>query len=351
MLENLINLKDYRMRFVSSTHKLTEEERKFLLPRIPLDWLDHWKRKGVLKSVESESRLDYYSIEPGQKLTMFTSDEPGIIASIWITVSASDRRFLRHTILRAYWDGEPVPSVEAPIGDFFLQGHRAFSPKPSLASSAYSALVGLSSGGLFCFFPMPFSRARVEVENLGSEEIQSFYFIIGYYVGVDTSNRPRFHALWRREKEVKAGEPYCVLKGRGRGHYVGTYLYMRSLSLKPPIIGGLGYLEGNIAIIADGEPSYVSTGTEDYFLSGWYFSGGPFTAPFHGLIHKDEEKGEIAAYRFHVLDPIPFRESIEVYAPHGEFNEVEADYSSVAYWYQLEPHDGSLYGIRREDLS
>ncbi|MEM2591732.1 MAG: DUF2961 domain-containing protein, partial [Thermofilaceae archaeon] len=112
---------------------MTEEEGGFLLPRIPPDWIDHWKRKGVLKNVESESRLDYYRIDPGQKLTIFTSDEPGIIASIWMTLSASDRRFLRHTILRAYWDGESVPSVETPIGDFFLQGHRAFSPKPSLA--------------------------------------------------------------------------------------------------------------------------------------------------------------------------------------------------------------------------
>jgi len=49
------------------------------------------------------------------------------------------------------------------------------------------------------------------------------------------------------------------------------------------------------------------------------------------------------------LDPIPFRESLTVTTPHGEWNEVEADYSSVAYWYQLEPHI-SFYRLREEDL-
>lgn len=350
MLENLLTLKNYRLRFVSSTHKLTEEEKKVLLPRISPDLLDHWRRKNVLKDVEAEARVDFYRIEPGQRLELFSCDAPGVISSIWMTMSSVDRRFLRHTILRAYWDGESEPSVEAPIGDFFLQGHRAFAPKPNLASNAFSLLLGLSSGGFFCFLPMPFNRSRIEIENVGAEEVQSFYFIIGYYTGVDTDNMPRFHALWRREREVKAGEPYYLLKGKGKGHYVGTYLYMRSLSLKSPIMGGLGYLEGNVTVVADGEIAYAATGTEDYFLSGWYFAGGPFAAAFHGLLHKEEERGEIAAYRFHVLDPIPFKERIEVYAPHGEFNEVEADYSSVAYWYQLEPHDGSFYRIKREDL-
>lgn len=329
---------------------MSDEEREALRPRIPLHVVEHWRRKGVLKDVEAESRVDLYELEPGQKLEVFSCKEPGVIASLWMTVSANDRRFLRYTILRAWWDGETEPSVETPIGDFFLQGHRAFSPKPNLSANAYSMLIGLSSGGLFCFFPMPFERARIELENTGSEEIPAVYYIIGYYVGVETDEMLRFHALWRRERNTKPGRCYYILKGRGSGHYVGTYLYIRSLSLKPPIVGDFGFLEGNVTIVTDGEIAYSATGTEDYFLAGWYFAAGPFGAPLHGLLHKDEERGEIAAYRLHVLDPIPFKERIEVYAPHGEFNEVEADYSSVAFWYQTEPHDASFYRFAAEDL-
>ena len=47
---------------------------------------------------------------PGQDLTSLVhhlSDEP---------------YHLKRIVLRIYWDGEPTPSVEAPIGDFFGLG-------------------------------------------------------------------------------------------------------------------------------------------------------------------------------------------------------------------------------------
>jgi len=45
-----------------------------------------------------------------------------------------------------------------------------------------------------------------------------------------------------------------------------------------------------------------------------------------------------AAYRFHINDPIPFKQSIVVDMDHSYANQVQTDYSSVAYWYQNEPH-------------
>lgn len=342
-------LRDYKLKYVSSTHRISREELEILRKRIPSEWVEHWRRRGVLGNVERESRADFYAIEPGGRLVLMSLEEPGVVTSMWITVSGRDRRFLRNLLLRAYWDGEASPSVEAPIGDFFLQGHRAFAPEPGLGGHTLALPLGLSSGGLYCFLPMPFSKARIEVENMGCEEIAAFYYIIGYYTGLEVGDMGRLHAKWRREKEVAPGEPYLILRARGRGHYIGTYLYMRGLSLKGAIVGGLGFLEGNVKIVADGEVAYCATGTEDYFLSGWYFIGGAYNAPFHGLVHKDERGGEVAAYRFHIPDPVPFKEWVEVVAPHGEWNEVAADYSSVAYWYQLEPHE-DFYRLRREDL-
>lgn len=350
MLTDLPKLRKSKMRYVSSTHALSGNEIANMRGKLPREWLEHWEKRGLTSRIEKEARLDYYSIEPGQKLEILRLDEPGMIVSMWMTISATDRRFLRNVVLRAWWDGENEPSVEAPLGDFFLQGHRAFSTQPSLAGNAHPLPLGLSSGGLYSYLPMPFKKARIEVENFGAEEVSSFYYIIGYYSDIEVEGMGRFHAVWRREKETRPGEAYIVLRARGTGHYVGTYLFMRSLSLKRPIIGGLGFLEGNVTIFADGEVAYSATGTEDYFLSGWYFSGGTFVAPFHGLLHKDEERGEIAAYRFHILDPVPFSQSIEVVAPHGEWNEVAADYSSVAYWYQTEPHE-TFYKLKREDLN
>jgi len=115
---------------------------------------------------------------------------------------------------------------------------------------------------------------------------------------------------------------------------VGVNLSMQSYD------GGLSFLEGDEMIEVDGEkePSIRGTGTEDYFNSGWYFNQGEFAAPYHGLIIKDDSLGRIAAYRFHVLDVIPFKKSIRALIEHGDRNTEVADYSSTAYWYQKEPH-------------
>jgi hypothetical protein len=43
-------------------------------------------------------------------------------------------------------------------------------------------------------------------------------------------------------------------------------------------------------------------------------------------------------YRFHVDDPVPFRRSIRVTLEDGYGNNRSDDVSSVAYWYQTEPH-------------
>ena len=52
---------------------------------------------------------------------------PGQITHIWLAVSTDDPLHLKRIVLRAYWDGESSPSVEAPIGDFFGLGWESFS--------------------------------------------------------------------------------------------------------------------------------------------------------------------------------------------------------------------------------
>ena len=61
---------------------------------------------------------------------------------------------------------------------------------------------------------------------------------------------------------------------------------------------------------------------------------------FHGIVLPGEANGAgpISLYRFHIADPIQFQKSIRVTIEHGHANRRSDDYSSVAYWYQEEPH-------------
>ncbi len=144
-----------------------------------------------------------------------------------------------------------------------------------------------------------------------------------------------------------------MLEAEGRGHYTGCVLNMQQdpqredVGYQLPdesiyVHHGLGFLEGDEQIYVDGEgfpPAYHGTGTEDYFNGAWYFTHGPFSAPFHGLTVKDEENYRVSAYRFHLMDPVPFQQAIRVDIEHGGINDTAGcDYSSAAYWYQTEPH-------------
>jgi len=272
---------------------------------------------------------DRINLQVGEQATIAEMQGPGVITRIWITIDSRDPYFLRRILLRMYWDDEENPSVEVPVGDFFGTG---FEYKQYI-----SQYLGMTSGGYFCYFPMPFNKsARIEVDNQTEQEVYAFYYHIDY----QQLEQPLddevayFHAQWRRELHTDPNKNYLALEAEGRGHFVGLNMSMQGYK------GNLWYLEGDEMVYVDGEkfPSIYGTGTEDYFTSGWYFNRGEFSAPYHGLIVKNDSLARIAAYRLHIGDTIPFKKSLRFTIEHGHGNTEVADFSSTAYWYQLEPH-------------
>ena len=65
-----------------------------------------------------------------------------------------------------------------------------------------------------------------------------------------------------------------------------------------------------------------------------------YSAPYHGITlgGGGNWSGHVSLYRFHVEDPVTFERSIRVTIEHGHDNKRSDDFSSVAYWYQVEPH-------------
>jgi D-arabinan exo alpha-(1,3)/(1,5)-arabinofuranosidase (non-reducing end) len=198
------------------------------------------------------------------------------------------------------------------------------------------------------------------VVNQAPAPCQAFFFQVQYLELEDQSSPLRFHAQWRREHPTRSGVPYRVLEATGSGHFAGMHLWMQKsgwwldparmlgrvqetgspVSAVFPEAAGMGMLEGWESIYVDGEetPSIPGTGNEDYFNSGFYFSRGPYSAPHWGCTVRSYLTSRCAAYRFHIADAIPFQRSIVVDMDHGYTNQVQTDYSSVAYWYQVEPH-------------
>ena len=119
---------------------------------------------------------------------------------------------------------------------------------------------------------------------------------------------------------------------------VGLYLTCHNLA-------GGWWGEGDDMIFIDGEkwpPSYHGTGTEEIF-GGGACPNLEYAGPYTGFLSIHEQgkatwRGQNSMYRWFVHDPIRFRRSLRWTIEHGHANNFENDYSSVAYWYQTEPH-------------
>ncbi len=278
----------------------------------------------------SGGNKDSLTLRPGETAVLADLKGPGAIHHIWVTIAA-EPFYGRKLVLRMYWDGETSPSVEAPVGDFFGVGH-------GLNRNLRSLPINNSSEGRArnAYWAMPFARsARVTVTNEGKQEVPAFYYYIDYRQAAGLpAGTPTFHAQYRQEFPVVPGRNYLILEARGRGHYVGC-----SLNVLQKGSGWWG--EGDDMIFVDGEaaPSLHGTGSEDYFSDAWGMREG------HGLFYgcplqeEDFQAGSKASvYRFHIPDPVPFRESIRVTIEHGHANDRADLVSSTAFWYQAEPH-------------
>jgi hypothetical protein len=282
----------------------------------------------------ADGRHDW-PIQPGETRTLADIRGPGAITHLWITIASPDKHHLKNLVLRMYWDGEDHPSVETPIGDFFGLGH-------GLYYQYWSAPIQIGvDKGLNCYWRMPFDTgARVTVSNEGPLPVTAFYYYVDYEKrDAPSSGAGRFHAQYRQAFPCPEGRHYIILDARGRGHYAGCNLSIHNRA-------GGWWGEGDDRITVDGEPtpSLVGTGSEDYFCGAWCYGESfiqPFSGPYFGNPLNDRGHVQNAlwnVYRYHIEDPVPFTRSIEVAIEHGHANNRSDDFSSVAYWYQTEPH-------------
>ena len=327
-------------------------------PLAGLATLRDCRSKRVSSWDQTGGNRDAIPVEPGKTATLADIEGPGSIRHIWFTIGCADQHYLRKVVLRMFWDGEEHPSVEAPVGDFFGVGHALTNHFVSLPLSMTKGPGWGNRAGMNCYFPMPFAeRALITVENQCEVPVGAFYYYIDHELYDEPDDRQgRFHACYdqeypcekvefrspEQEINLTGDENYVILGAEGRGHYVGCVLSVDNFNAYHQNYTWFG--EGDDMIFVDGEkwpPSLHGTGTEDYFCEAWGFPSGEYSGPYTGVsLGKDVigYSGKWSVYRFHIEDPVHFRKSIRVTIEHGHANDQGNDYSSVAYWYQAEPH-------------
>ncbi|WP_198036120.1 glycoside hydrolase family 172 protein [Salegentibacter sp. T436] len=295
---------------------------------------------GQFNTFDLDTKVKAPTIEPGERLTLVNYDKPGILTRLWITFpgwffpswdpqSKVDPTILKKLILRIYWDGENFPSVEAPMGDFFGIGHCEYK-------HYLSKYLGMSSGGFYSYFSMPFEKIRIEVENC-HEDLKTDVFLAANYTALKKlpKDAGRFHCQYNSGTNP-GQEPMTILKTSGYGHFVGCCISMQAKQMNY-----LGFLESPEYFYIDtldrSSPTFTGTGLEDYFNGGWYFRDGEFNGPLHGVPLKDPLRSMISMYRFHESDAVYFKKNLEMTFINPRDYASEFKFSSTAYWYQREP--------------
>ncbi|AFZ66908.1 glycoside hydrolase family 172 protein [Deinococcus peraridilitoris] len=333
---------------------------------------------------------DRLHIQSGETVTIAQTDGAGIVTHLWVTIACDSPHYHRKIILRAYWDGEDTPSIECPIGDFFGMGHaqtRNYASLPLQMSPQ-------DGKALNCYFPMPFERSmRFTVTSECEDEVRFYYYVDLELHEQLEAGLGRFHAQWRKSTpqgisdegltneeyqfggvNVDGADNYTIVQAKGHGHYVGCLLSFYSLRRSKDWDW---YGEGDDMIFIDGEaglsvpdagrrkqvphepvypeidaraesspgandawpPTLHGTGTEDYFNTAWC-PNQEYAAPYHGVIAGGGPNwtDPITLYRFHIEDPVIFKRDLRVTIEHGHANRRGDEMTSVAFWYQAEPH-------------
>jgi len=245
------------------------------------------------------------SIGTGQTRVLLDIQAQGIINRFWITIRDLSPEMLRSLKFEIFWDNDLKPAVSVPFGDFFSVG---LGRTTVFENALFTSPEGRS---FVCYIPMPFRKAaKICITNESKIRLNYLFYDIDYSLMKEwNEDNLYFHAYWHRDSATQPGKDFEVLpKITGKGRFLGTNIGVSAdLRYKNAWFG-----EGEVKMYIDDDkelPTLVGTGTEDYIGTGW--GQGKFITKYSGCTVADDSLKQWAFYRFHIPDPVFFKENLQ----------------------------------------
>jgi hypothetical protein len=246
------------------------------------------------------------SIEAGETKVLLHVKGPGIVNRIWATIIDRSPAMLRSLKLEIFWDGDSKPAVSVPFGDFFGMGlgqtakyNNAFFANPEGRS-------------FLSFIQMPFKQeAKIQLTNESGKRLSHLFFDINLEkLETWNANYLYFHAFWHRDTATALEKDFELLpRVAGKGRFLGVNVGVNA----NPVYENYWWGEGEVKMYIDGDnafPTLVGTGTEDYIGTAW--GQGEFVNEYSGCLLANRDSLGWAFYRYHIPDPVYFRNDVRV---------------------------------------
>jgi len=287
--------------------RLDSLRERFLHPERPAAW------GGLTAQLSGNSQ----TVPPHATSTLVNCFGIGGSRRLFLTIDRHTKFTFENVRVRVYTDSYPLPDFDAPLSALF---------GAALGWYPYrSAFSGMFSDTLYLNLPLPFrTRFRVEVENR-TDTART----VGAWAEIcQPSEQQRGHfklrGVFREENPSVKWIGYEPADVSGAGTFFGLLFDIQGPSTR--------IYEGDETIWRNGETSasWHGTGTDDYFLAGYYWlpNAGSETYYAHGCIRINNTY--CAPYRWNVTDPVPFTSGFRMHFQAGPYNNYTCHYRSLA---------------------
>ncbi len=298
-----------------------------LVSLVSLMWAQAAGAAGVVDTLQTFSAMgkELRLLEVGKEVQIFEHAGKGCLTHMWF---AMDER----TRVRVYVDGEETPSIDMHLmlgHGYQLRGQPEHFAVPELGYV----------GGQHNTYRIPFGESvRVTIlplaEQLDWVTGEKVWWIIRgtenlpvSVGGVTLPAHTRLKLYTLEDYTAEPGEEFSIAKVEGAGA-----LYQTTLAVQGERPRGdwkdQSYQEGCVRAYFGGseEPTFLSSGLEDYFLGSGYFHHGQLYAnSVAGLTTFNREENRFSAYRFHDRDPVFFQDGMRLTLRNGEDRDGEGN--------------------------
>ena len=253
-------------------------------------------------------------LNPNEEQTLYehNTGQPGVITEQWFTGFAMDE----NTRIRIYIDGETEASLDFNLYLAHGIGFGEQNETPNIPWGTKRLGHEAKNGAVYNTFRIPFGKS-FRVTATRPNHAQFWYIIRGvenYPVVLGDLVLPPNARLKLYKRENVFMWPFEFLN---MAHVTGSagavFLVTLNAVTSVPAFPQVSFLEGCYRTFIDGsnKTMWLSSGTEDFFLSAYYFNAGRFQAPNSGLTYID--KGRVSAYKFFENDPLLFSKSLDLW--------------------------------------